>query len=83
MVEGRIAVPGGEVWFERTGGGAGLPLLVIHGGPGLPHGYLRSLGRLATQREVIFWDQLGCGNPNACQTTSFGQWIARWPRWTP
>lgn len=61
MVEGRIAVPGGEVWFERTGVGAGLPLLVIHGGPGLPHGYLRSLGRLATQREVIFWDQLGCG----------------------
>lgn len=60
--EGTIAVPGGTVWFKRVGGGAGLPLLVIHGGPGLPHSYLRSLERLADEREVIFWDQLGCGN---------------------
>jgi proline iminopeptidase len=56
-----VEVPGGKIWFKRTGGGAGLPLLVIHGGPGLPHDYLRSLGRLSTEREVIFWDQLGCG----------------------
>ncbi|OBH12356.1 proline iminopeptidase-family hydrolase [Mycobacterium sp. E3247] len=56
-----IAAPGGNVWFERAGGGAGLPLLVVHGGPGLPHSYLRSLERLADEREVIYWDQLGCG----------------------
>lgn len=61
-MDGMIAVPGGNVWFERVGGGAGLPLLVVHGGPGLPHTYLRSLERLADEREVIFWDQLGCGN---------------------
>ncbi|MGZ4584861.1 MAG: proline iminopeptidase-family hydrolase [Mycobacterium sp.] len=61
-MEGMIAVPGGAVWFKRVGGGAGLPLLVVHGGPGLPHTYLRSLERLADEREVIFWDQLGCGN---------------------
>ena len=60
--EGTIAVPGGTVWFTRVGGGSGLPLLVVHGGPGLPHTYLRSLERLADEREVIFWDQLGCGN---------------------
>jgi proline iminopeptidase len=28
----------------------------------LPHNYLTSLERLADEREVIFWDQLGCGN---------------------
>lgn len=56
-----IAVPGGNVWFKRVGGGAGLPLLVVHGGPGLPHTYLRSLERLADEREVVYWDQLGCG----------------------
>lgn len=61
-MEGTIAVPGGNVWFKRVGGGAGLPLLVVHGGPGLPHIYLRSLERLADEREVIYWDQLGCGN---------------------
>ncbi|KZS56786.1 proline iminopeptidase [Mycobacterium kansasii] len=60
--EATIAVPGGNVWFKRVGGGPGLPLLVVHGGPGLPHYYLTSLKRLATEREVIFWDQLGCGN---------------------
>jgi proline-specific peptidase len=62
MTQGVIPVPGGNVWFKRVGGGAGLPLLAIHGGPGLPHNYLASLERLADEREVIFWDQLGCGN---------------------
>ncbi len=59
--EPMIAVPGGHVWAKRAGGGAGRPVLVVHGGPGLPHDYLRSLERLADEREVIFWDQLGCG----------------------
>jgi proline-specific peptidase len=61
-MEGMIPVPGGNVWFKRVGGGAGLPLLAVHGGPGLPHTYIRSLVRLADEREVVFWDQLGCGN---------------------
>ena len=61
-MEGAIPVPGGNVWFKRVGGGAGLPLLAVHGGPGLPHNYISSLDRLADEREVIFWDQLGCGN---------------------
>ncbi|BBY02731.1 proline iminopeptidase-family hydrolase [Mycobacterium seoulense] len=60
-MEGKIGVPGGDVWFKRVGGGDGLPLLVVHGGPGLPHTYLRSLERLTDEREVIYWDQLGCG----------------------
>jgi proline iminopeptidase len=68
-MEGTIAVPGGKVWFKRVGGGAGLPLLVIHGGPGLPHNYLRSLERLANEREVVFWDQLGCGNSECPSNT--------------
>ena len=61
-MEGMIAVPGGSVWFQRVGGGPGTPLLTVHGGPGLPHNYISSLARLADEREVIFWDQLGCGN---------------------
>lgn len=66
MTESRIAVPGGTVWAKRVGPSnetaSGRPLLVVHGGPGLPHYYLNSLQRLADDREVIFWDQLGCGN---------------------
>jgi proline-specific peptidase len=63
--EGNIAVPGGKVWFTRVGSGTGLPLLVVHGGPGFPHNYLLSLQRLADEREVIFWDQLGCGKSDS------------------
>lgn len=66
VTESRIAAPGGTVWAKRVGPsnnvGSGRPLLVVHGGPGLPHYYLSSLQRLADDREVIFWDQLGCGN---------------------
>jgi proline iminopeptidase len=70
MTEGVIPVPGGNVWFKRVGGGSGLPLLAIHGGPGLPHNYLAALERLADEREVIFWDQLGCGNSKCPPNTA-------------
>ncbi|MBC7441258.1 MAG: proline iminopeptidase-family hydrolase [Ramlibacter sp.] len=40
-----------------------LPLVVLHGGPGMAHDYLRNLDELArTGRTVIHYDQLGCGN---------------------
>ncbi len=40
--------------------GDSLPLLVCHGGPGVPSDYLFPLmGQL--QRPIIFFDQLGCG----------------------
>ena len=56
---------GYEVWSRSIGGGSPgerTPLLLIHGGPGVPHQYLQNLAALAspTQR-VIFYDQLGCG----------------------
>jgi proline iminopeptidase len=55
-----IPVPGGRVWFKKVGSG-GLPLLVLHGGPGFPHDYLVALEDLADRRAVYFFDQLGCG----------------------
>lgn len=40
-----------------------LPLVVLHGGPGMAHDYLRNLDELAgSGRTVIHYDQLGCGN---------------------
>ena len=58
--EGKIAVDGHQVWYTRVGEG-GIPLLTLHGGPGAGHDYLESLEGLAGNREVIFFDQLGCG----------------------
>lgn len=60
--EGHIEVPGGRVWYRIAGAGRpGIPVLCLHGGPGMPHDYLEPLEDLATRRPVIFYDQLGCG----------------------
>lgn len=60
--EGRIAVQGGEIWYKVVGTGPGVPLLVIHGGPGFSHDYLSPIEALGRDRPVIFYDQLDCGN---------------------
>ncbi len=60
--QGRISVPGGQVWYKIVGQGRpGVPLLCLHGGPGMPHDYLEPLADLAVDRPVVFYDQLGCG----------------------
>src|SRR5437588_70099 len=56
-----VEVPGGRVWTQVVGGGERIPLVVLHGGPGFPHDYVRSLEDLADERPVVFYDQLGCG----------------------
>lgn len=57
-----MQVPGGDVWYGVCGDlSQGLPLVVIHGGPGMSHDYLRPLGDLADERAVIFYDQLDAG----------------------
>ncbi len=60
--EGFIDVTGGKVWYKIVGDKKGTPLIVLHGGPGYPHDYLEPLEDLTVDRQVIFYDQLGCGN---------------------
>lgn len=55
---------GWQTWYRVTGDpqSAKPPLVVLHGGPGLPHDYLLRLTALAdTDRTVIHYDQLGAG----------------------
>jgi proline iminopeptidase len=60
--EGYVAVPGGRIWYQIIGADRpGVPVLCLHGGPGMPHDYLEPLADLASGRPVIFYDQLGCG----------------------
>jgi proline iminopeptidase len=59
--EGRLDVPGGNIWYGIAGHGPGIPLLVLHGGPGFPSDYLWPLAALGSNRQIIFYDQLGCG----------------------
>ncbi len=60
--EGFIDVPGGKVWYRITGTGSRTPLLILHGGPGVPSYYLKPLAALGDDRPVVFYDQLGCGH---------------------
>jgi proline-specific peptidase len=60
--EGYLEVPGGRVWYRSLDPGSNeTPLLCLHGGPGFTHNYLEPLEALADRRQVVFYDQLGCG----------------------
>lgn len=59
--QGFVSVPGGPVWYEVMGGGEGIPLVVLHGGPGgTSCGYTR-LSPMGNERPIIRYDQLGSG----------------------
>jgi len=56
ITEGLQPINGTELYVKRMG--AGEPIVVVHGGPLLEHGYLvPSLAPLADQYELIFYDQ--------------------------
>ncbi len=59
--EGTIQVPGGRVWYRVVGSGHSTPLLLLHGGPGATSHAFRPMERLASERPVVVYDQLGSG----------------------
>lgn len=63
--EGYTEAPGGKVWWKRVGRGEKTPILTLHGGPGAGHNYMLPLQALAADRQVIFYDQLGCGKADS------------------
>ncbi len=70
--EGFIQVPGGRIWYAKMGNGKGIPLIVIHGGPGSTSFGLKPWAALGDDRVVIRYDQLGCGkSDHPTDTTLF------------
>ena len=61
LVEGLLERPVGRTWYRVTGERGRTPLVCLHGGPGSTHNYFRPLERLADERPVVLYDQLGCG----------------------
>lgn len=53
---------GYEVWTQRLGSGP-IKVLLLHGGPGIPHDYLQCFADFLPQAgiEMYFYDQLGVG----------------------
>lgn len=56
-----------ETWYACYGSlkADAIPLIVLHGGPGATHNYVKTLSLLSVgpySRPVILYDQIGCGN---------------------
>ena len=60
--DGFVDVPGGRIAFRVIGDGPSTPALWIHGGPGgRSCGVVDHVSRIASERPVILYDQLGAG----------------------
>ncbi|HSG08581.1 MAG TPA: alpha/beta fold hydrolase [Longimicrobiales bacterium] len=58
--QGLLSLPEGRLFYEVVG--QGDPVVVIHGGPGLDHQYLRpGMDVLASSLSLIYYDQRGTG----------------------
>jgi len=68
--EGKLPVPGGEIWYKVSGTGKKTPLVLIHGGPGASSYYLKPFEELGNDRKVIRYDQLGCGKSTYTEDTT-------------
>jgi len=68
--QGHLAVPGGNIWYNITGTGNGIPVVLLHGGPGFGSFYLKPFEELGTDRQVIRYDQLGSGKSDMITDTA-------------
>ena len=68
--EGRLAVDGGEIWYKVVGEGSGIPIILLHGGPGYSSFYLKPLEELGKYRQVVRYDQLGAGKSDVISDTT-------------
>lgn len=56
--------PGATIYYEVIGSAAGMPLILVNGGPGFSHSYLHKSAvweTFAKNRQVVFYDQRGNG----------------------
>src|SRR4051812_35057557 len=65
LVEGNAAGPNGSVYWRRYGDAGKTPVVMLHGGPAAGHRYLRPYAALAGDRQVILYDQSGCGRSDS------------------
>lgn len=68
--EGLVAVEGGRVFYDRMGDGPGIPLIVVHGGPGSTSFSLKAWAALGDERRVYRYDQLGTGRSDRVTDTT-------------
>lgn len=64
-----------HVWTKRIGDNPKMKLLLLNGGPGLTHEYMECFESFmpAEGIELIYYDQLGCGNSDNPNDTTLWQ----------
>src|SRR6218665_69949 len=64
-----------KVWTKRIGNNPRIKLLLLNGGPGGTHEYFEGMESFlpAEGIELIYYDQLGCGNSDNPNDTTFWQ----------
>lgn len=68
--EARLPVHGGRIWYKVSGTGTGVPLILVHGGPGFSSFYLKAFEELGDDRVVVRYDQLGGGKSDTTSDTT-------------
>jgi proline iminopeptidase len=68
--EAYLDVPDGRIWYKVTANGSGLPLIMLHGGPGFSSYYLKPFEALGDDRPVVRYDQLGGGKSGPLSDTT-------------
>ena len=62
--QGLVSLPDGRLFYETVG--SGDPVIVVHGGPGMDHNYLRpGLDVIGSGRALVYYDQRGTGRSSA------------------
>jgi proline iminopeptidase len=60
----------GRTWYKVSGGGSATPAIIVHGGPGFPSYYVKAYERLADERPVVRYDQIGGGKSDPVRDTT-------------
>ena len=68
--ERMLPVDGGRIWYRISGKGPGVPVILLHGGPGYSSFYLKPFERLGDDRPVVRYDQLGGGKSDRITDTT-------------
>ncbi len=75
--QGLLSLEDARLFYEVIG--TGDPIIVVHGGPGLDHAYLRpGLDALATRNTLVYYDQRGTGRSVAnldAEAISLGKFV--------
>lgn len=65
-----LYVDGGRIWYKVSGSGSGVPVILLHGGPGVPSYSMKPLEALGDDRPVVRYDQLGAGRSERTSDTT-------------